>query len=177
MTAVELLDQAVRQLHGLPPSYETARLADTLTALRATLGPVSLDGAFADVTATLAAIRVEQGADLCANAPRKCVSEAIEFWRAGTPGKALGEAADVLITVRAAGDFYGWSNTDLAGAVSDKCVVLRGRRWVRMFDGTYQHAPDAGDGGRGTPVVGAGDSEGLREPSGPAAVASLDGAA
>lgn len=35
------------------------------------------------------------------------------------------------------------------------------------------HAP-TGDGERGTPPVGAGESEGLREPSGPAAVASLD---
>lgn len=76
------------------------------------------------------------GPDLRVNAHRKTANEAQEF--ADEP--CLDEAADVFIALIAAVIHMRHTPADLATAVEAKVAVNRQRSWVRLLDGTWQHA-------------------------------------
>ena len=105
---------------------------DRLTAEQA----ASLSAGLVETSASLAALAAG-GPDLRSNAHLKCRDEAAEF--ADDP--CLQEAADVLITVRAAADHRGWSDADLAAAVRAKNAINAARTWEQQEDGTWQHVP------------------------------------
>lgn len=82
------------------------------------------------------------GPDLTINAHRKAAHEAHEF----AEDPSLEELADVLICLIGAADHRGWSQDDIAHAVSAKVKVNQARTWAQQADGTWQHAtgPDSG---------------------------------
>lgn len=67
---------------------------------------------------------------------QKFLNEAGEF--AAEPHK-MDEAADVFISLMGTLWVQGKDLADLAQAVADKLVILRGRTWTTAPDGTYQH--------------------------------------
>lgn len=67
---------------------------------------------------------------------QKFLNEAVEF---ATEPHKMDEAADVFISLIGTLWVQGLDLQDLAQAVSDKMVVLRGRTWGVAPDGTYQH--------------------------------------
>ena len=92
-----------------------------------------------EVTTWFEQLQVERGmAFSLENQAKKFYNEAKEF--AAEPER-MDEAADVFISLLGTLWVQGKDLADLAQAVADKMVVLRGRTWAVASDGTYQHVP------------------------------------
>lgn len=94
-----------------------------------------------EVTDWFEQLQVQQGLNFSlAKQAKKFRNEADEF--ADEPHR-MDEAADVFISLIGTLWVQGKDLADLAQAVADKMVVLRGRTWSEAPDGTYQHVrPD-----------------------------------
>lgn len=79
----------------------------------------------------LQGVRITDG-----NTGAKLKEEASEFFNE----PSLEEAADCFIALLGAVDGQGWTQDQLAQAVTEKMAINRKRRWVQQPDGTYRHA-------------------------------------